>query len=121
MPTTNQQAILRYKTDSGEWVEAKALQSVEFAPGSADCGYRPFAHFGDDAIELCGTFEPIPALRKRLSRKRIRKVLMSFGVPRNFAEANSREMVQKLDMSFRKIDMLMLVIAGLNMEVAKNA
>lgn len=121
MPTQNQQAILRYKTDSGEWVEAKALQSVEFAPGSADCGYRPFAHFGDDAIELCGTFEPIPALRKRLSRKRIRKVLMSFGIPRNIAEANSRDMVQKLDMSFRKIGMMMLVIADLNMEIVKNA
>lgn len=120
MPTKNQQAILRYKTESGEWVEAKALQSVEFAPGSADCGYRPFALLGDDAVEFCGPFEPIPALRKRLSRKRIRKILMSFGVPRNIAEANSREMVQKLDMSFRKIDML-LVIADLNMEVAKNA
>ena len=113
MPTTNQQAILRYKTDSGEWVEAKALQSVEFAPGSADCGYRPFAHFGDDAIELCGTFEPIPALRKRLSRKRIRKILMSFGVPRNFAEANSREMVQKLDMDSRKIEILAITLPGL--------
>ena len=121
MPTPNQQAILRYKTDSGEWVEAKALQSVEFAPGSADCGYRPFAHFGDDAIELCGTFEPIPALRKRLSRKRIRKVQMSFGIPRNIAEVNSREMVQKLDMSFRKIGMLLLLIADLSREVANNS
>lgn len=121
MPTKNQQAILRYKTESGEWVEAKALQSVEFALGSADCGYRPYSFCGDDAVEFCGTFAPIPALRKRLSRKRIRKILMSFGVPRNIAEANSREMVQKLDMSFRKIDMLLLVIYDLNMEVAKNA
>lgn len=112
MPTMNQQAILRYKTDSGEWVEAKALQSVEFAPGSADCGYRPFAHFGDDAIELCGTFEPIPALRKRLSRKRIRKVLMSFGIPRNIAEANSRDMVQTLDMDSRKIKILAITRSG---------
>ena len=121
MPTQNQQAILRYKTDSGEWVEAKALQSVEFAPGSADCGYRPFAHFGDDAIELCGTFEPIPALRKRLSRKRIRKVLMSFGIPRNIAEAISREMAKKHNLAFRKFIILLLAIADLNMEVSKNA
>lgn len=121
MPTQNQQAILRYKTDSGEWVEAKALQSVEFAPGSADCGYHSFWHYGDDAVEFCGTFEPIPALRKRLSRKRIRKVLMSFGIPRNKAEAISRDMVQKQDMSFRKIGMLLLVIADLNMEIDKNA
>lgn len=102
-------------------MEAKALQSVEFAPGSADCGYRPYSFYGDDAVEFCGTFEPVPALRKRLSRKRIRKILMSFGVPRNIAEANSREMVQKLDMSFRKIEMLMLVIADLNTEVDKRA
>lgn len=46
---------------------------------------------------------------------------MSFGIPRNIAEVNSRNMVQKLDMSFRKIGMLMLVITDLNMEIAKNA
>lgn len=112
MPTTNQQAILRYKTESGEWVEAKALQSVEFAPGSADCGYRPFALLGDDAVEFCGPFAPIPALRKRLSRKRIRKVLMSIGIPRNKADFQSRDMVQTLDMDSRKIKILAITRSG---------
>ena len=46
---------------------------------------------------------------------------MSFGIPRNKAEAISRDMVQKLDMSFRKIGMLLLVIADLNREVANNS
>ena len=113
MPTKNQQVILRYKTESGEWVEAKGLQSVEFAPGSADCGYRPYSFYGDDAVEFSGTFEPIPALRKRLSRKRIRKVLMSIGIPRNKADFQSRDMVQALDMDSRKIEILAITLSGL--------
>ena len=115
MPPKNpiEDFIMKVKTPTGEWVEAKALQSVEFAPGSADCGYRPYSFYGDDAVEFCGTFEPIPALRKRLSRKRIRKVLMSIGIPRNKADFQSRDMVQTLDMDSRKIEILAITLPGL--------
>lgn len=115
---------LMYKGSDDVWCKVPAtLQAVgcDYAEGSDTTNTSAFWIHGDDAVEICGTFEPLHCIRKRLSRKRIRKVLMSIGIPRNIAEANSREMVQKLDMSFRKIDMLMLVIADLNMEVAKNA
>ena len=115
---------LMYKGSDDVWCKVPAtLQAVgcDYAEGSDTTNTSAFWIHGDDAVEICGTFEPLHCIRKRLSRKRIRKVLMSIGIPRNIAEANSRKMVQKLDMSFRKIDMLMLVIADLNMEVAKNA
>lgn len=46
---------------------------------------------------------------------------MSIGIPRNTAEASSREMAQKHNLAFRKLIIMLLVIADLNMEIDKNA
>lgn len=115
---------LMYKGSNDVWCDVPATAQTigyDLTSGRDATVTSAYRICGDDVHEICGTFAPIPAIRKRLSRKRIRKIQMSFGVPRNIAEANSREMVQKLDMRFRKIGMLMLVIADLKMEAAKNA
>lgn len=115
---------LMYKGSDDVWCKVPAtLQAVgcDYAEGSDTTNTSTFWIHGDDAVEICGTFEPLHCIRKRLSRKRIRKVLMSIGIPRNTAEASSREMAQKHNLAFRKLIIMLLVIAGLNMEIDKNA
>ena len=115
---------LMYKGSDDVWCKVPAtLQAVgcDYAEGSDTTNTSAFWIHGDDAVEICGTFEPLHCIRKRLSRKRIRKVLMSIGIPRNTAEASSREMAQKHNLSFRKLIIMLLVIADLNMEIDKNA
>ena len=115
---------LMYKGSDDVWRKVPAtLQAVgcDYAEGNDTTNTSAFWIHGDDAVEICGTFEPLHCIRKRLSRKRIRKILMSFGIPRNIAEAISREMAQKHNLAFRKFILLLLAIADLNMEVSKNA
>ncbi len=115
---------LMYKGSDDVWRKVPAtLQAVgcDYAEGNDTTNTSAFWIHGDDAVEICGTFEPLHCIRKRLSRKRIRKILMSFGIPRNIAEAISREMAQKHNLAFRKFIILLLAIADLNMEVSKNA
>ena len=115
---------LMYKDSNDVWCDVPPIAQAmgyDFASGRDATVTSAYWIHGDDAVEICGTFEPSHCIRKRLSRKRIRKVLMSIGIPRNIAEANSREMVQKHNLAFRKCIIMLLVIADLNMEVAKNA
>ena len=115
---------LMYKGSDDVWRKVPAtLQAVgcDYAEGNDTTNTSAFWIHGDDAVEICGTFEPLHCIRKRLSRKRIRKILMSFGIPRNIAEAISREMAQKHNLAFRKFIILLLAIADLNMEIDKNA
>ena len=96
---------LMYKGSDDVWRKVPAtLQAVscDYAEGNDTTNTSAFWIHGDDAVEICGTFEPLHCIRKRLSRKRIRKILMSFGIPRNIAEAISREMAQKHNLAFRK-------------------
>lgn len=115
---------LMYKDSNDVWCDVPAIAQAmgyDFASGRDATVTSAYRICGDDVHEICGTFSPPPGIRKRLSRKRIRKVLMSIGIPRNTAEASSRSMVQKLDMSFRKIEILILLIADLSREVANNS
>ena len=107
---------LMYKSSNDVWCAVPAIAQAmgyDFASGRDATVTSAYWIHGDDAIEICGTFEPIPALRKRLSRKRIRKVLMSIGIPRNKADFQSRDMVQTLDMDSRKIEILAITLSGL--------
>lgn len=114
-PTT-----LKYQVSDDVWTYIPCVMQYsgfDLAPGSDVTSYSVYSIQGDDAIEISGTFAPPPCVRKRLSRKRIRKVLMSIGIPRNIAEAQSRDMVQKLDMDFRKIEILAIVLTDLKFGV----
>lgn len=107
---------LMYKGSNDVWCDVPAIAQAmgyDFASGRDPTVTSAYWIHGDDAIEICGTFAPIPALRKRLSRKRIRKMLMSIGIPRNKADFQSRDMVQTLDMDSRKIEILAITLSGL--------
>ena len=107
---------IKYKVSDGVWCDLPVIAQAmvyDLASGRDATVTSAYWPHGDDAIEICGTFEPIPALRKRLSRKRIRKVLMSIGIPRNKADFQSRDMVQTLDMDSRKIEILAITLPGL--------
>lgn len=121
MPTNenSQPGKLMYQVSEGVWAEIPSPVHIgaDFATGSDATNTSAYFIHGDDAVEICGTFGPPDFLRKRLSRKRIRKVLMSIGIQRNVAEAQSRDMVQKLDMNFRVIELLAIVLTDLKFEV----
>lgn len=107
---------LMYKDSNDVWCDVPAIAQAmgyDFAPGRDATVTSAYWIHGDDAIEICGTFNPPGCTRKRLSRKRIRKVLMSIGIPRNKADFQSRDMVQTLDMDSRKIEILAITLSGL--------
>lgn len=103
--------ILKCRTPTGEWQEIpdqrlfpfNLIESIDFAEGTDVTVYQKIAIHGDDAIEITGSFICPPEIRKRLSRKRLKKVLMSFGIPRNIAEKHSRECVRKMKPFYREV------------------
>lgn len=129
MPPENSrdEFILRCLTPNGEWetVPERPVPVVLTEHIDPDkISKKPFEPSiiprGDDAVEFCGTFKGAPITRKRLSRKRIKKLLMSLGMPRNFAEAFARNMAQKCDIRGRKIAILLLMFDFIR-EVSKHA
>ena len=122
MPTFEdlQPGKLMYKDSNDVWCEvAKVAHEIHFdpAPGEDFTATSTYFIHGDDAVEICGTFAPPHCIRKRLSRKRIRKVLMSIGIPRNIAEVQSRDMVQKLNMNDRAIEIFACLLTDLRFRV----
>jgi len=121
MPPKNpiEDFIMKVKTPTGEWqdipdphlVPEPLAEHIDYASGSDFTNVGIWLR-GDDSYEICGTFQLPPITRKRLSRKRIRKVLMSIGIPRNKADFQSRDMVQTLDMDSRKIEILAITLSG---------
>ena len=106
---------LMYKDSNDVWCDVPAIAQAmgyDFASGRDATVTSAYWINGDDAIEFCGTFNHPGCTRKRLSRKRIRKVLMSIGIPRNKADFQSRDMVQTLDMDSRKIEILAITLSG---------
>ena len=57
----------------------------------------------EPGIEYSGRIHFPPEVRKKLSRKRYKKVLMSVGISRNAAEYLSREAVSTLPEPYRKM------------------
>lgn len=110
---------LLYQVSEGVWEELPSPihLGADFASGSDVTNTSIYFLHGYDGIKICGTFDPPHFLRKRLRRKRIRKVLMSIGIPRNIAEVHSRDMVQKIDMKFRGVELLAIVLTDLKYEV----
>ena len=111
-----QQGKLMYKDSNDVWCDVPVIAQAmgyDLASGRDATVTSAYWIHGDDAIEICGTFNPPDCTRKRLSRKRIRKVLMSVGIPRNKADFQSRDMVQTLDMDSRKIEILAITLSGL--------
>ena len=111
-----QQGKLMYKDSNDVWCDVPVIAQAmgyDLASGRDATVTSAYWIHGDDAIEICGTFNPPGCTRKRLSRKRIRKVLMSIGIPRNRADFQSRDMVQTLDMDSRKIEILAITLSGL--------
>ena len=111
-----QQGKLMHKDSNDVWCYVPAIAQAmgyDFASGRDATVTSAYWIHGDDAHEICGTFKPLGCTRKRLSRKRIRKVLMSVGIPRNQADFQSRDMVQALDMDSRKIEILAITLSGL--------
>jgi len=102
--------ILKCRTPTGEWQEfpdyrpvpVNLIESIDFAEGADVIVYPKIVIHGDDAIEITGSFICPPEIRKRLSRKRLKKILMSFGVPRNMAEKQSRECVRQMPPFYRE-------------------
>ena len=111
---------LMYKDSNDVWCEvANVAHEIHFdpAPGEDFTATSTYFIHGDDAVEICVTFAPPHCIRKRLSRKRIRKVLMSIGIPRNIAEVQSRDMVQKLNMNDRAIEIFACLLTDLRFGV----
>ena len=107
---------IKYKVSDDVWCDVPAIAQAigyDLASGRDTTNTSAFWINGDDAVEICVTFNPPGCIRKRLSRKRIRKVLMSIGIPRNKADFQSRDMVQTLDMDSRKIEILAITLSGL--------
>ena len=107
---------IKYKVSNDVWCDVPVIAQAmgyDLASGRDATVTSAYWIHGDDAIEICGTFNPPDCTRKRLSRKRIRKVLMSVGIPRNKADFQSRDMVQTLDMDSRKIEILAITLSGL--------
>lgn len=107
---------IKYKVSDGVWCDLPVIAQemvYDLASGRDATVTSAYWIHGDDAIEICGTFNPPACTRKRLSRKRIRKVLMSIGIPRNKADFQSRDMVQTLDMDSREIEILATILSGL--------
>lgn len=107
---------VKYKVSNGVWCDLPVIAQAmgyDLASGRDATVTSAFWIHGDDAVEICGTFKPLPFVRKRLSRKRIRKVLMAVGIPRNKADFQSRDMVQTLDMDSRRIEILAITRSGL--------
>ena len=103
--------IVKCRTPTGEWQElseqrmipANLSEFIDLAEEDSFTGYPKIRLHGDDAVEIIGPFKCPSEIRKRLSRKRLKKVLMSFGVPRNIAEEHSRECVRKMEPFYREI------------------
>ena len=107
---------IKYKVSNDVWCDVPVIAQAmgyDLASGRDATVTSAYWIHGDDAIGICGTFNPPDCTRKRLSRKRIQKVLMSIGIPRNKADFQSRDMVQTLDMDSRKIEILAITLSGL--------
>lgn len=110
MPPKNpiEDFIMKVKTPTGEWQElpdahlipAPSAEHIDYASGS-DFTNTGIWLCGDDGYELCGTLTLSQFTGKRFSRKRIKKLLMSFGVPRNEAEWQSCDFVRRFPPSVR--------------------
>lgn len=88
---------MKYQVSDGVWVDLPdTIPAVGFDPAPGE----DFTNIGillrgDDSFEIIGTFTLSQFAGKQFSRKRIKKLMMSFGVPRNEAEWQSRDCVRR--------------------------
>lgn len=110
---------LMYKIKPGIWaiIPDDALQEVP------DIGQEDEAQNREGVLNNWGepmtmtyTFDTLYALRKKLRRKRLCKILMSVGISRNTAEKLSRQEVKEKDIELRKIYVLALTIGGIEIQ-----
>ena len=111
---------LMYKDSNDVWCEvAKVAHEIHFdpAPGEDFTATSTYFIHGDDAVELCGTLRLPSEIRKRMSRKRYKKLLMSFGFSRNDAEKISRVTLRILTPASRSIVITSLLFSGARKEM----
>ena len=108
---------LMYEIKPGLWaiIPDDALQEV------TDIGQEDEAQNREGVLNnwdepMTYTFDTLYALRKKLRRKRLCKILMSVGISRNTAEKLSRRAVKEKDIELRKIYVLALTIGGIEIQ-----